>query len=205
MIWFWAITLFIIGTLGVLGFLKFRYNQIIRGNNFFNKAATVFVLVGEDDARLAAVAAGMGAAAKDREHMQSAVAERSPQRRSKCVMRCAGPTKIIPRRCAGDSDVFIRRYPQLFGREAGAAIAVGEHPDAGAEQMVEEMQGENDGEEGRKGIVEPAVPPPSPLNPPVFPNVTPHEIKIRTVVRNFDLRPIGFSYGRHLPGQACGR
>ena len=28
---------------------------------------------------------------------------------------------------------------------------------------------------------------------------------IRTVVRNSDLRPIGFSYGRHLPGQACGR
>ena len=181
MTWFWAITLFIIGTLGVRGFLKFRYNQIIRGNNFFNKAATVFVLVGEEDARLAAVAAGMGAAAKDREHMQSFLTTLTDSFQAqrgawvKQIDRANTLTQAISgggalstaafevrdalRRAnedyskalrAGDSDVFVRRYPQLFGREAGAAIAVGEHPDAGAEQMVEEMQGENDGEKDEK-------------------------------------------------------
>ena len=181
MIWFWAITLFIIGTLGVLGFLKFRYNQIIRGNNFFNKAATVFVLVGEDDARLAAVAAGMGAAAKDREHMQSFLTTLTDSFQAqrgawvKQIDRANTLTQAISgggalstaafevrdalRRAnedyskawrAGESDVWVRRSPQLFGREAGAATAVGEHPDAGAEQMVEEMQGENDGEKDEK-------------------------------------------------------
>jgi hypothetical protein len=44
----------------------------------------------------------------------------------------------------GDADVFVRRYPQLFGSEAAAAIAVGEHPDAGAEEMVQEMRAEHE-------------------------------------------------------------
>jgi hypothetical protein len=40
----------------------------------------------------------------------------------------------------GDADVFVRCYPQLFGSEAAAAIAAGEHPDAGAEEMVQDMR-----------------------------------------------------------------
>ena len=171
MFWFWAITLFIIGTIGVLVFLRVRYTQVIRGNNFFTKAATVYVLVGEDDAKLAAVAAGMGAAEKDRAHMHALLTTLTDSFQAqrgawmKQIDRANALTEAISgggalstaafevrdalRRAnedyskalrAGDADVFVRRYPQLFDREAGAAIAVGEHPDAGAEEMVQEMQ-----------------------------------------------------------------
>ena len=51
------------GVIGVLVYLRVRYRQIVRGNSFFTKAATVYVLVGEDDAKLAATASGKGAAA----------------------------------------------------------------------------------------------------------------------------------------------
>ena len=61
---------FVLASAAVLGFAAFRYRQIIRVNSFFTKAATVYVLVGEEDARLAATAAGKGAAAKDRQRMQ---------------------------------------------------------------------------------------------------------------------------------------
>lgn len=175
MIWFWMITLFIAGVLGVLGFLRIRYRQIVRGNSFFTKAATVYVLVGEDDAKLAAVAAGKGAAAKDRERMQeflttltnSFQAQRGAWRKQierakdlsqeitgggalsheafevRDALRRSNEEYLKALR-AGDSDVFIRRYPHLFGREADRAIAVGEHPDAAAEDMIEELQSDDD-------------------------------------------------------------
>jgi len=34
--------------------------------------------------------------------------------------------------------VFLRRYPQLFGREAEKAMAAGEHPDQVSEAIVAE-------------------------------------------------------------------
>jgi len=172
---FWAISLFIIGTIGVLAFLRVRYRQIIRGNSFFTKAATVFVLVGEDDAKLAAVAAGMGASKKDREHMHAFLTTltdsfqahrggwlRQIERATALTQGISGGSALSMgtfevrdalRRAneeyskalrIGDADVFVRRYPQLFGSEAAAAIAVGEHPDAGAEEMVQEMRAEHE-------------------------------------------------------------
>ena len=171
MFWFWAISLFILGIAGVLGYLRFRYRQIIRGNNFFTKAATVFVLVGEDDAKLAAVAVGRSVAAKDREQMQeflttlnnSFEAQRGAwvkqiERANSLSQELSGggslPSAAFEVRDAlrvadeeyatalrtTDADVFVRRYPQLFGKEAGKAIAVGDHPDTTAEEMVEEIQ-----------------------------------------------------------------
>lgn len=144
-------------------FLRVRYTQIILGNSFFTKVATVYVLVGEDDAKLAAVAAGMGASEKDREHMHAFLTTLTDSFQAqrgawmKQIERATALTQAIGgsggalstaafevrdalRRAnedyskalrAGDADVFVRRYPQLFGREAGAAIAVGQHPDAG--------------------------------------------------------------------------
>ena len=40
----------------------------------------------------------------------------------------------------GDAGVFLRRYPQLFGREAEKAMASGDHPDQVAEDMVADNQ-----------------------------------------------------------------
>jgi len=39
---------------------------------------------------------------------------------------------------SGDAGVFLRRYPQLFGREAEKAMAAGEHPDQVSEAIVAE-------------------------------------------------------------------
>ncbi len=37
---------------------------------------------------------------------------------------------------SGDAGVFLRRYPQLFGRDAEKALASGEHPDQISESMA---------------------------------------------------------------------
>ena len=174
MFWFWVISLFIVGTIGVLVFVRVRYTEIIRGNSFFTKAATVYVLVGEDDAKLAAVAAGMGASEKDREHMRAFLttltnffqaqggAMKQIERATALTQGIGGGGALSTAAFevrdalwraneeyskalrAGDADVFVRRYPQLFSSEAGAAIAVGQHPDAGAEEMVQDIQAEQE-------------------------------------------------------------
>lgn len=52
---------------------------------------------------------------------------------------------------AGDSGVFLRHYPQLFGGGASAAMAAGEHPDEMSEDMVAEAQtGGGGGEDKEK-------------------------------------------------------
>jgi hypothetical protein len=46
---------------------------------------------------------------------------------------------------SGDAGVFLRRYPQLFGREAEKAMASGEHPDQVSEEIVAEAAAEKPG------------------------------------------------------------
>jgi hypothetical protein len=70
MIVLWAAILFITVSAAVLVYAAFRYKQILSVTSFFIKAATVYVLIGEEDALLAALAAGKAASAKDRTRMQ---------------------------------------------------------------------------------------------------------------------------------------
>lgn len=70
MIVLWAAILFITVSAAVLVYAAFRYKQILSVTSFFIKAATVYVLIGEEDALLAALAAGKAASAKDRARMQ---------------------------------------------------------------------------------------------------------------------------------------
>ena len=67
----WVILAFVVASGAVVGYAAYRYKQILSVTGFFIKAATVYVLVGEDDARLAAVAAGKGAIARDRQRMKT--------------------------------------------------------------------------------------------------------------------------------------
>ena len=66
----WASAAFILISAGVLAYAAFRYKQTLSATNFFIKAATVYVLVGEEYARLAALATGLGANPKDRVRMR---------------------------------------------------------------------------------------------------------------------------------------
>ena len=165
----WIILAFVVASGGVLGYAAFRYKQILNLTRFFIKAATVYVLVGEEDARLAAVAAGKGASAKDRQRMNqflrtlsdSFKKQADPRRWERQTGRAdrlsgelasGGPMSAeafaareslrlrndvyLRALRSGDPGVFLRRYPQLFGREAQVAIASGEHPDSGAEEMA---------------------------------------------------------------------
>lgn len=166
----WAAIAFIVISAAVLAYAAFRYKQILSVTSFFVKAATVYVLVGEEDARLAALAAGLGANASDRTRMRdflrtlsdsfSAQKKRSLwarqiERADHLTNEVGGGGDAIEAREAlrrrnevyvralrnGDGSVFVRRYPQLFGREAEEAIASGDHPDETAEDMVQEAQG----------------------------------------------------------------
>ena len=65
----WAAFLFVLASAAVLTYAAFRYKQILSVTGYFIKAATVYILVGEEDARLAALAAGKSATAKDRERI----------------------------------------------------------------------------------------------------------------------------------------
>lgn len=153
--------------------------------SFFTKAATVYVLVGEDDAKLAAVASGKGAAAKDREQMReflttlsdSFQAQRGAWMKQierantlakeiigggalsteafevRDALRRANPDYFKALR-TGDAQVFVRRYPHLFGQEAERAISVGDQPDSAAEEMVDEMQAGPAGKQGEDGASE---------------------------------------------------
>jgi len=64
----------VLASAAVLSYAAFRYRQILSITRYFVKAATVYVLVGEEDARLAALAAGKGATAKDRQRMKEFIA-----------------------------------------------------------------------------------------------------------------------------------
>jgi hypothetical protein len=164
----WAALLFVLASAGVLTFAAIRYKQIISVTAYFIKAATVYILIGEDDARLAAVAAGKGATAKDRERMNDflrtlagSFQNQKSKRWSKQIERAAYLAKELESGGAmsqeafearealrlrnevysralktGDAGVFLRRYPQLFGREAEKAMASGEHPDQISEQIA---------------------------------------------------------------------
>ena len=70
----WAAFLFVLASAAVLMYAAYRYKQILSVTAYFIKAATVYILVGEEDARLAAVAADKGAALKDRNRMKEFVA-----------------------------------------------------------------------------------------------------------------------------------
>lgn len=168
----WAAFLFVLASAAVLMYAAYRYKQILSVTAYFIKAATVYILVGEEDARLAAVAADKGAALKDRNRMKEFVAMLSNSFRGqkgnrwvKQIERAGYLTKELDKVGAlsqeafearealclrnevylralrsGDAGVFLRRYPQLFGREAEKALATGAHPDAVAEDMVADNQ-----------------------------------------------------------------
>ena len=170
----WAALLFILASAGVLTYAAFRYKQILSVTSYFIKAATVYILIGEEDARLAAMAAGKGATAKDRERMNDFLRTLSnsfkgqkSKRWSKQVERAAYLAKELETGGAmsqeafearealrlrndvyaralksGDAGVFLRRYPQLFGREAEKAMASGEHPDHISESIAADANAE---------------------------------------------------------------
>lgn len=170
----WAALLFIPASAGVLTYAAFRYKQILSVTSYFIKAATVYILIGEEDARLAAMAAGKGATAKDRERMNDFLRTLSnsfkgqkSKRWSKQVERAAYLAKELETGGAmsqeafearealrlrndvyaralksGDAGVFLRRYPQLFGREAEKAMASGEHPDHISESIAADANAE---------------------------------------------------------------
>ena len=126
---------------------------------------------GEEDARLAAMAAGKGATSKDRERMNeflgtlsNSFKNQKSKRWSKQVERAAYLAKELETGGAmsqeafearealrlrnevyaralksGDAGVFLRRYPQLFGREAEKAMASGEHPDQISETIAADV------------------------------------------------------------------
>ena len=168
----WAAFLFVLASAAVLMYAAYRYKQILSVTAYFIKAATVYILVGEEDARLAAVAAGKGATLKDRNRMKEFIATLSNSFRGqkgnrwvKQIERAGYLTKELDKGGAlsqeafearealrlrnevylralksGDAGVFLRRYPQLFGREAEKALATGAHPDGVAEDMVADNQ-----------------------------------------------------------------
>lgn len=168
----WAAFLFVLASAAVLTYAAFRYKQILSVTGYFIKAATVYILVGEEDARLAAVAAGKGATLKDRQRMKEFIATLSGSFRNqkgkrweKQIERSNYLTKELDKGGtlsqeafearealrlrnevylralkSGDAGVFLRRYPQLFGREAEKAMSTGEHPDAVAEDIVADAQ-----------------------------------------------------------------
>lgn len=167
----WAAFLFILASAAVLTYAAFRYKQILSVTGYFIKAATVFIQVGEEDARLAALAAGKGATAKDRARMKDFINtltssfKAQGKRWAKQLERANFLIKELDNGGAlsqeafearealrirnevylralksGDAGVFLRRYPQLFGREAEKAMASGDHPDAVAEEMVADNQ-----------------------------------------------------------------
>lgn len=168
----WAAFLFVLASAAVLTYAAFRYKQILSITGYFIKAATVYILVGEEDARLAAVAAGKGATLKDRQRMKEFIATLSGSFRNqkgkrweKQIERSNYLTKELDKGGAlsqeafearealrlrndvylralksGDAGVFLRRYPQLFGREAEKAVASGDHPDQIAEEIVADAQ-----------------------------------------------------------------
>ena len=173
MVLVWASFGFIIVSAGVLAYAMFRYRQILSLTNYFIKAATVYILVGEEDAGLAAIASGKGASAKDRGRMKDFLATlqnsfrtgrgtRSWNAQSDRVaslmnaVDSGGPMSAeafearetlrlkndvyLRALKSGDAGVFLRRYPQLFGREAERAMSQGEHPDATTESMVADTQ-----------------------------------------------------------------
>lgn len=165
---FWASLLFIVASGAVLAFAAVRYKQILSVTGYFTKAATVYILIGEEDARLAALAAGKGATAKDRERMNQFLSTLSgsfknqkSKRWKNQVDRASYLAKELEKGGtmsqeafearealrlrndvyaralkSGDAGVFLRRYPQLFGREAEKALASGEHPDHISESMA---------------------------------------------------------------------
>ena len=137
----WASVIFVVASGAVLGYAAYRYRQILNVTAFFIKAATVYVLVEEEDARLAAMAAGKGAKENDRAHMRQflgtlsdsfAVQKRSMWNRqierSNHLMNELGNASTaesleareqLRRRNeaylralkSGDAAVFVRRYP----------------------------------------------------------------------------------------------
>ena len=164
----WAALIFILASGAVLTYAAFRYKQILSVTAYFIKAATVYILIGEEDARLAAVAAGKGATAKDRERMKEFLSTLSgsfrnqkSKRWNKQVERASYLAKELDNGGAmsqeafearealrlrndvyaralksGDAGVFLRSYPQLFGREAEKALSSGEHPDHISESIA---------------------------------------------------------------------
>ena len=168
----WATFFFVVISGAVLAYAAFRSKQILSVTTFFIKAATVYVLVGEEDARLAAMASGKGASSKDRSRMRDFLRtlatsfqnqkskrwDRQIQRTNDLIeeLESGGgvAAEAIEAREAlrirndvysralrtGDAAVFLRRYPQLFGREAEQAISAGEHPDSTSEDMVADAQ-----------------------------------------------------------------
>ena len=169
MVLLWASFGFILVSAAVLAYAMFRYRQILSGTNYFIKAATVYILVGEEDARFAALASGKGAGSKDRDRMkdflntlqQSFRNQRGSRSWNAQAERVAnimneldagGPmsaeafearetlrlnNEVYHRALkTGDAGVFLRRYPQLFRREAERAMSEGQHPDAATEEIV---------------------------------------------------------------------
>ena len=164
----WAALLFVLASAAVLTYAAFRYKQILSITTYFIKAATVYILIGEEDARLAALAAGKGASAKDRERMKGFLTtlsgsfrKQKAKRWEKQVERANFLSKELDKGGAlsqegfearealrlrndvyaralksGDAGVFLRRYPQLFGREAEKAMASGDHPDQTSEMIA---------------------------------------------------------------------
>src|SRR5437764_653988 len=154
MIILWASFAFILASGAVLVYAMLRYREILHVTGFFIKAATVFILVGEEDARLAAVASAKGASGKDRKRMGEFLGtlqksfsgqsrSRSWEAQTKRVgqltdeLKSGGPMSAeafearealrirndvyLRAMKSGDAGVFLRRYPQLFGREAERA------------------------------------------------------------------------------------
>ncbi|MDA0654637.1 MAG: hypothetical protein O2905_00800 [Proteobacteria bacterium] len=168
MIVLWAAILFIVASAAVLGYAAFRYKQILSVTNFFIKAATVYVLIGEEDAQLAALASGKAANGKDRVRMLDFLKSLEDQfgshkqwkRQSTRIKELSGaiaaPTaheaveareqlrrkneSYLRALRTGDAAIFLRNYPQLFGTDAEAAVASGEHPDEATEEMLAEAR-----------------------------------------------------------------
>ena len=150
MILLWASFGFILVSAAVVAYAMSRYRQILSGTNYFIKAATVFILLGEEDAWFAAVASAKSASAKDRKRMKDFLTTLQQsfhnQRRAQsdrvarlmAELGSGGPMSSDAAKAreslrlknevylralkSGDGGVFLRRYPELFGRDATPVV-----------------------------------------------------------------------------------
>ena len=167
MIVIWAVGLFIASSAAILIHSASRYRQILRTTNYFIKAATVYVLIGEEDALLALYAAGKGASEKDRARMleflknieeqlsgEEGQWSRQKERIKELREQLASPgghgevaarahaylkkknSPYVKALRTGDTAVFLRQFPQLFGTDVQAATADSKGTDKESEENV---------------------------------------------------------------------